>query len=157
MPKESGCLFAVNFLWNRGFLILRPTYVLEPKMMMRMMAMMRIGCTTHLFVFGLFFLSLSWTWFSFTCFHIPVLLTSSDIFIAESGMFITFPLARGIFKFPSPFFSISSGCSGFWGKIKKPHQQLYFDFDGTMAKQNKAGRLVRICRLFTSVLSSCSS
>lgn len=52
--------------------------------------------------FGLFFVfSFSWlTLCSLTCFQIPVLFTSSVMLIAEKGMFMMFPLAKGIFKLP---------------------------------------------------------
>lgn len=46
---------------------------------------------------GLFFLSFSC---AFTCFHIPVFLTSSEMLMAERGIFITLPFDKGIFKLP---------------------------------------------------------
>lgn len=57
---------------------------------------------------GLFFLSLSMELFSLTCFQMPVLLTSSEMLIADKGMFMTFPLANGIFKFPAASISIGA-------------------------------------------------
>lgn len=52
---------------------------------------------------GLFFI-LSFSC-AFTCFHIPVFLTSSEMLIAERGIFITLPFDKGIFKLP--VFSLS--------------------------------------------------
>lgn len=49
----------------------------------------------YLFSLGLFF---SGSLFWLSCFHIAVLFTSSEIFIAVRGIFITFPFANGIFK-----------------------------------------------------------
>lgn len=65
----------------------------------------------YLDVFGLFFIfSFSWLILcSLTCFQIPVLFTSSVMLIAEKGMFMTLPLAKGIFMLPV--------CSVWWSAV----------------------------------------
>lgn len=37
-----------------------------------------------------------------TCFQIPVLFISSDIFIEANGILIILPFASGIWRFPTP-------------------------------------------------------